>query len=144
MSGNTSDNYTRVEMPFNSVKTEFFEGKDINVLMQRMLAHIKTQAEDPRMRESGFTLDKIMHLHMNFPRLVLTRGDSYINLPKWIKSKCEVINPQDKDEQCFKWAVIVTYIIKRLQKIINVHRHWNLRKTNITGKDLSFQYQSKR
>ena len=116
MSGNTSDNYTRVEMPFNSVNTEFFEGKDINVLMQRMLAHIKTQGEDPRMPESGFTLDKIMHLHMNFPRLVLTRGDSYINLPKWIKSKYEVINRQDKDEQYFEWAVIATLHHKEIAK----------------------------
>ena len=45
--GKTSDNYTRVEMPFNSLLTEFFEGSDINDLIQRMLAHIKTQAENP-------------------------------------------------------------------------------------------------
>ena len=59
--GNTSDNYTRVEMPFTSLMTEFFEGSDINDLIQRMLAHIKTQGENPRMPVSGFTLDKIMH-----------------------------------------------------------------------------------
>ena len=86
--------------------TEFFEGSDINDLIQRMLAHIKTQVENPRMLESGFTLDKIMHLHINFQRLVLTRGGFYNELPKWIKSKKAVINPQNKDEECFKWAVI--------------------------------------
>ena len=47
-----------------------------------------------------------MHLFINFHRLVLTRGSSYIELPGWIKSKKAVINPQNKDEKCFKWAVI--------------------------------------
>ena len=46
-----------------------------------------------------------MHLNINFHRLALTRG-SYIELPKWIKSKKAAINPQNKDEECFKWAVI--------------------------------------
>ena len=42
--GNTSDNYTRVEMPFNSLMTEFSEGSDINDFIQHMPAHVKTQA----------------------------------------------------------------------------------------------------
>ena len=67
--GNTSDNYTRVEMPFSSLMAEFFEGSHIYDLIQRMFAHIKTQAENPRMPESGFTLDQIMHLNINFHRL---------------------------------------------------------------------------
>ena len=91
-------------MPFNSQMTEFFEGSEINDLIQRMLAHIKTQVENPLMPESGFSLDKIMHLHINFHGLVLTRGSSYNQLPKWLKSKKAVINPQG--EECLKWAVI--------------------------------------
>ena len=47
-----------------------------------------------------------MHLYINFYRLALTRGSSYIELPKLIKSKKAVINPQSKDGECFKWAVI--------------------------------------
>ena len=85
---------------------EFFEGSDINELIQRMLAHIKTQVENPRMPESGFPLDKTMYLYINFHRLVLTRGSSYIEFPEWIKIKKAVINPQKKDEECFKWVVI--------------------------------------
>ena len=84
---NEGDNYTRVEMPFNSLMTEFFEGSDINDLIQRMLAHIKTQVENPRMPESGFTLDKIMHLYINVHRLALTQGSSYNELTEWIKIK---------------------------------------------------------
>ena len=114
--GTTGDNYIRVEMPFNSLMTEFFEASDINDLIQRMLAYIKTQTENPKFPESGFTLDKIMHLYINFHRVALTRGGSYIELPKWLKSKKAVINPQNKDEECFKWAVIAALHHKEIKK----------------------------
>ena len=98
--------YIRVDMSFNSLMTEFFEASDINDLIQRRLAYIKTQTENPKFPESGFTLDKIMHLYINFHRLVLTWGSFYIDLPEWLKSKKAVINPQNKNEEYFKWAVI--------------------------------------
>ena len=74
--------YEKIEMPFNSVMTEFFDASDINDLIERMLAYIKAQTESPKFPESGFTLDKIMHLNINFHRLVLTRGSSYTELPE--------------------------------------------------------------
>ena len=52
------------------------------------------------MPESGFSLDKIM--------LVLTRGSSYTEFSEWIRIKKAVINPQNKDGECFKWAVIAS------------------------------------
>ena len=104
--GYPGDNYIKVHMPFNSLMTEFFEGSNIDRLIKRMSAHIKTQVENPRMPESGFTLDQIMHLHINFYKLALTRGSSYIKLPEWIAKKKAVINPKNNNEQCFKWAVI--------------------------------------
>ena len=93
-------------MPFNSLMTEFFDASDINNLMQRMLAYIKAQTENSKFPESGLTLDKIMYLYINVHRLVLTRVSSYTELPEWLKSKKAVINPQNKDEECFKWTVI--------------------------------------
>ena len=98
--------YEKIEIPFNSLMTEFFHASDINDLIEHMLAYIEAQTENPKFPESGFTLDKIMRLYIHFHRLVLTRVSSYIELPKWIKSKKTVINPQNKDEECFKWATI--------------------------------------
>ena len=93
---------TRIEMSFNSLMTEFFGASDISDLIERMLVYIKAQTENPKFPESDFTLDKIMHFYINFHWLVLTRGSSYTELPKWLKSKMAVINPQNKDEECFK------------------------------------------
>ena len=101
--GTTDDiYYEEIEMPFNSLMAEFFDASDINDLIERMLAYIKAQTETPKFPESSFTLDKIMHLYINFHRLVLTRGSSCNALPEWLKSKKAVINQQNQDEECFK------------------------------------------
>ena len=86
--------------------TEIFQGSDLEDILQQMFAHIKTQTENPKFPESGFTLDRILHLDINFHQLVLTRGSTYIELPVWIANKKAVINPKNEnDEECFKWAV---------------------------------------
>ena len=75
----TGDIYcSKIEMPFNRLMTEFFDATDINDLIERMLAYIKAQTEKPKLPENGFTLDKITHLYINFHRLALTWGGSYI------------------------------------------------------------------
>ena len=114
----TKDNYIRVELPFNSLMTQFFQGSDSNDLTESMLAYIKAQTENPKFPESGFTLDKMMHLYINFHRPALTRGSSYIELPEWIKSKKAVINPKNKGEECFKSLSLKDYIMETLNIIL--------------------------
>ena len=96
-----------VEKAFNSKMMEIFQGSNIDEILEKMFTYIKTQIENPALPKSGFTLDSIMHLDISFHELQLTRGSTYINLPAWIANKKAVINPQNqKDEECFKWAVI--------------------------------------
>ena len=45
LGGNTRGNYIRVEMPLNSLMAEFFEGSDIEELIQLMFIQIKTQVQ---------------------------------------------------------------------------------------------------
>ena len=47
---NTIDDiyYEKINMPFNSLMTEFFDASDINNLIERMLAYIKAQNENPK------------------------------------------------------------------------------------------------
>ena len=46
LDGITGDNYIRVEMLFNSLMTELFQGSNINDLIQGMLAHINHLIND--------------------------------------------------------------------------------------------------
>ena len=53
----TGDNYTKVEISFNSMMKEFFEASNIEELIQRMFAHIRRQVENPCIYEISFILD---------------------------------------------------------------------------------------
>ena len=45
---NEEDGYIRVDMQFNSLMRELFQGSDNNDLIQRILACIKTQIDNPK------------------------------------------------------------------------------------------------
>ena len=62
--------------------------------------------ENPALLNSRFRFDEVVFLDVNFHRLNLTRGSSYLPLPDWTEKKKAIINPQNDDEECFKWAVI--------------------------------------
>ena len=60
------------------------------------------------MRGSEFVYDSVEVLYYNFNKVVLIRGGSYIDSPKWLKSKKAAINHQNKkDDRCFQYAVTV-------------------------------------
>ena len=68
---------------------------------------METQIENPALLNSRFRFDEVLYLGVNFHRLNLTRGNSYLPLPDWLVRKKVIINPQNDDEEFFKWAVIV-------------------------------------
>ena len=45
-------------------------------------------------------------MDVNFHRLNLMRGLSYLLLLEWLAHKKAIINPLNEDQECFKWAVI--------------------------------------
>ena len=73
-----------------------------------MVGHMETQIENPALLNSRFRFDEVLFLDVNFRQLRLTRGSSYLPLLDWLAQKKAIINPQNDDEECFKWAVIAT------------------------------------
>ena len=64
------------------------------------------QIENPALRDSKFVFNGVIHMDIDFHRLNLTRGSSYIPLPDWLAKKGAIIHPKNSDMECFKWAVI--------------------------------------
>ena len=73
----------------------------------------------------------------------MNRGGSYIDFPDWIKNKKTTINPKNKDNECFKYAITAAlnhekiknnpYRISKLEPFIN----------NYNWKDIKFPSHSK-
>ena len=57
-------------------------------------------------RDSGWSLIEIRYLEVNVNKYEALRGSTYIPLPKEVQLKKACINVQNKDQFCFKWAVI--------------------------------------
>ena len=73
--------------------------------MDELIAQMMTQIENPKLLHSRFRFDEVL-FDANFYWLNLTRGSSYLPLRDWILQKRVIVNPQNSDEECFKWAVI--------------------------------------
>ena len=58
------------------------------------------------MRGSDFEFDEIS----------LNRGGSYIDSPKWLKDKKSTINPKNKDDKCFQYAVTLALNIDKINR----------------------------
>ena len=60
------------------------------------------------MRGSEVVYDSVDVLYYDINKVSLSRGESYIDSPKWSKNKKATINPQnEKDDKCFQYALTV-------------------------------------
>ena len=66
-------------------------------------------------------------MDIDFHRLNLTRGSSYMPLPDWLAKKGAIIHPKNSDMECFKWAVIAAMKWREIgdhpERISKLRRH---------------------
>ena len=70
------------------------------------------------MKGNQFFSESVDLLYCSLHKLSLNRGWSCIDFPKWLKNKRATQNPQNKDNECFKYAI--TWI-GTLQRFSNLH-----------------------
>ena len=58
-----------------------------------------------KMKGNSYLLESVDLLHYILHKISLNRGGSYINSSDWIKNKKATINPKNKDNECFKYAI---------------------------------------
>ena len=121
--------------------TKVHRGSDFDEIINEMFSHMETQIENPALLNSRFVFDEVLYLNVNFHQLNLMRGSSYLPLPKFIANKKVVINPQNGDGKCFKWAIIAAENIgiKDPQRVSNLRKFTN----NYDWSELEFPVSSK-
>ena len=100
------DEVEQVSLAFNRRMMTVYSLNDKNEIVTAMIEHMAQQIENPASRNSKFVFDRVLHMDIDFHRLNLTRGSSYVPLPDWLMEKKAMINPKNSDRECFKWAVI--------------------------------------
>ena len=100
------DEVEQVSLAFNSRMMTVYSLNDKNEIVTAIIKHMAQRIENPALRNSKFVFDRVLHMDIDFDRLNLTRGSSYVPLPDWLTKKKAIINPKNSDMECFKWAVI--------------------------------------
>ena len=67
------------------------------------------------MRRSDFIFDSVDILYYDLHKISLNRGGSYIDSPKWLKDKKATINPKNKDDRCFQYAVTIALNYQKIK-----------------------------
>lgn len=75
------------------------------------------EEEEYKSRGIGFTMVSIDGLLLAVYKYTPMFGSSYIELPAFIDRKRGTINPQNVDQQCFKWAVLAKHVTGTLSRI---------------------------
>ena len=76
-----------VELAFNSRMLNVYNLSNMNKIVSQMISHMAQQIENPALSDSKFVFDEVLHMDVNFHRLNLTRGPSYLPLPDRLAQK---------------------------------------------------------
>ena len=126
---------------------EIIIGSDTNEVIKELFKSFLQRYQEglkEKMRSSEFEFDGIHLLYYDFNRISLNKGGSYIESAKWIKDQKSPINPKNKDDKCFQYAVTVALnhdkINKDLQRVSKIkpfinQYNWNDIAIPSTGKD---------
>ena len=96
------DGVEQVELAFNSRMLAVYNLSDMDEIVSEMIKHMAQQIKNPALKDSKVVFDEVMHMNIDFHRLNLTRGSSYLPLPEWLAKKGTIINPKNSDMECFK------------------------------------------
>ena len=121
------DAQERVELAFNSLMTSVYRGSELAQIVDGMINDMKYQIENPALLNSRFVFDEVLYLDVNFHRLNLTRGSSYLPLPDWLAKRGAIVDPHSDDQECFKWSVIAAENVgmKNPQRVSNLRKFEN-------------------
>lgn len=75
---------------------------------------LKKRFEDFEMNGSGWTVDKIKELIVEVNQFDPFCGGTYIALPKFLRDKKAIVNVENNDNECFKWAIL-SYLFPKTQ-----------------------------
>ena len=86
--------------------TNVYNLNNLDEIVLEMINNMKYQIENPALLNSRFIFGEVLYMDINIHQLNLMRGSSYLPLPNWLACKKAIINPKNKDKECFKWALI--------------------------------------
>ena len=120
---NPATEETKTDKPhFHSHQHLIFEGGDFDETYQKMQDKIILSFEKYMNESSQWNFQSGLKLILNINNVKLLKGSSYISLPKKLRNKHAIINPENEDQKCFLWCVAIHELLKENPNLKNPQR----------------------
>ena len=93
---------------FNRMQPLILNEHNMDILtpsLNQFIDEVKGEIEAWSERGSGWIMDKILEAFINVAQYQPMRGGSYMPLLKKLKNKRAVLNIQNRDNECIRWAL---------------------------------------
>ena len=93
---------------FNRMQPVILNQHNIDIIkpvLNQFIDQVKGEIEAWSERGSGWIMDKILEAFINVARYQPMRGGSFMPLPTKLKNKKAVLNIQNRDNECLRWAI---------------------------------------
>ena len=110
-------------MHVRSDNEEFMSGDDTDQIIKSLFQSFIPRYEESlqnKMKGSDFEFDGINFLYYDFNKTSIYRGGTYIESPKWLKDKRSTINPKNKDNKCFQYAVTLALNLDNIDNHLEI------------------------
>ena len=98
----------RMDHYFNRMQPVILNEYNIDILkplLNQFTDEVKGEIEAWSERGSGLIMDRILEAFINVAQYQPMRGGSYMVLPTKLKNKKAILNIQNRDNQCLRWAL---------------------------------------
>ena len=102
-----------------SIPEEFMVGSETEEVAEKHFMSILQKYQDNlqnKMKGSDFIFNGINYLYYDLNRITISKGESYIESPKWLKDKKCTINQKNNDNKCFQYAATLALNINSIDK----------------------------
>ena len=107
---------TRV-MHTKSINEEFMNGSDTGEIIKELFKSLLQRYQEnlqEKMQGSDFAFDEVNYLYYDLNKISISKGESYIDSPKWLKDKKSAIIPKNNDYKCFQYAVTLALNLDKI------------------------------
>ena len=91
---------------FQSKPMVILTTEDIETFLKEAYAQLDKHVDKFTNNGSGWILDNVLSLSVNFSKYTPLKGSSFIELPDYLKTKKAIINVKNEDQECLKWAIL--------------------------------------
>ena len=96
-----------VDFPLSLAPIQVLSAAQLDGALQQMAGAMKAEKiPELELRGTGWKLQRVSTLELQMARYKPLKGSSFFPLPAALAAKKAIVNVQNKDQECFKWAVL--------------------------------------